>query len=171
MVTDFLVTTVQLKGVFKSSFLCWRLYSQRKAWVIKFSHLMLPMHRGSSHSLSSWKSFPRDGEGAFLQCGLGSLWCYIPAALAGGTKGASSSLCWQSPGPSAGAEGEAAEVRLSTPSARNTVECPRDEFYSHRVLKLCPKVKKDPSDSPAFKNLPSSAQRCGFLAFGKLWTG
>lgn len=111
-----------------------------------------------------------DGEGAFLQCGLGSLWCYIPAALAGGTKGASSSLCWQSPGPSAGAEGEAAEVRLSTPSARNTFECPRDEFYSHRVLKLCPKMKKDPSDSPAFKNLPSSAQRCGFLAFGKLWT-
>lgn len=36
----------------------------------------------------------------------------------------------------------AAEVRLSTPLALNTFECPRDEFCSYRVLDLCSKEKK-----------------------------
>lgn len=109
--------------------------------VTKSSHKILLRYRGSSHLLSSWNIFSRDSEWAFLQRGFDSLWCYVPAAVAGGTKSASYSLCWQTE-PRAISGSWAAEVRLSAPPALNTFECPRDEFCSYRVLELCPKEKK-----------------------------
>lgn len=74
-VTGFFITTAHVKSVFRSCFLCWYLYSQLNITfkVTKSSHPILLLYRGSYNLLSSWNSFSRDREGAFLQHGHGSL--------------------------------------------------------------------------------------------------
>lgn len=74
-------------------------------------------------------------------------------------------LSWQTE-PRAISGSWAAEVRLSTPPALTTFECPRDEFCSYRVLKLCPKERKT-----LFSRIyPVLLRGMVFLDLGAVWT-
>lgn len=96
-VTGFFLTTAHVKSVFRSCFLCWYLYSQLNIpfKVTKSSHPILLLYRAIATIYWALETaFLGIEREHFCSTGM-ALWYFVPAAIDGGTKSGSCSLCWQ----------------------------------------------------------------------------